>query len=231
MNLYGWSLSAFKEALASKSTAVLRKATALVEETLTTEPAISRAKAWLCTLIVSGFPLRQDRTLSAGPADGGLLTVQMETEFHAFAIYCLVRAIARDEWLDLSAESSSWKHPAVVELYQELRASGFTRSKGCSIQALTCMASLIDGSPLFGDSFRTDWSFYTIFSNQELAAMIPVLQAAVGFRRPLPEGYPEELIKNAITGLSEDGKKFVADLVKWFCRIQQAGQDAFIFWW
>jgi len=93
------------------------------------------------------------------------------------------------------------------------------------------MSNLSNGSPLFGDDFRTEWSFYTLFSNQELATMIPVFQAAADFKRPLPEGYPEELTKKMVTGLSEGGKDFVADLINWFGQIQRAGQDAFILWW
>jgi hypothetical protein len=31
--------------------------------------------------------------------------------------------------------------------------------------------------------------------------------------------------------LSDTGKKFVGDLIKWFGQIQQAGKDAFILWW
>jgi hypothetical protein len=84
---------------------------------------------------------------------------------------------------------------------------------------------------LFGDDFRTEWSFYTLFSNRELATMIPVFQAAADFRRTLPKDYPEELTKKMATGLSDASKEFVLDLIKWFGQIQQAGQDAFIFWW
>jgi hypothetical protein len=31
--------------------------------------------------------------------------------------------------------------------------------------------------------------------------------------------------------LSQGGKAFIADLIKWFSQIQQAGQGALIFWW
>jgi hypothetical protein len=231
MNLYGWSLPAFKLVLGSKDSAVLEKATALISKTLPNEPAQSKAKAWLRTLIENGHPLRQEREQSSELADGGLLTVQMETEVHVFAVYSLARAIARDDHLDLAGDSSHWAHPGVGALYRELASCGFTKSKSCGVQYFSWMSSLSNGSPLFGDDFRTPWSFYTLFSNLDLAAMIPVLQAAADFRRALPEGYPEELTKKMATGLSEDGKAFVLDLIKWFGKIRQAGQDAFILWW
>jgi hypothetical protein len=231
MNLYGWSLPAFKQVLGSKDPAVLEKATALISETLSKEAAQSKAKAWLHTLIENGFPLRQDRQTSLEPADGGLLTVQMETEAHVFTVYCLARAIAGDEQLDLASESSNWTHPMVGSLYRDLASCGFTKSKSCCIQYFSWMSDLSNGTPLFGDDFRTEWSFYTLFSNSDLAAMIPVFQAAADFRRTLPEGYPEELTKTMATGLSDAGKPFVLDLIKWFGKIQATGQDAFILWW
>jgi len=231
MNLYGWSLPAFKKALGSNDPSVLEKATALISETLPKEPAQSKAKAWLRTLIEKGFPFRQDREPSSEPADGGLLTVKMETEAHAFTVYCLARAISRREHLDLARESSNWTHPAVGALYRDLASCGFTKSKSCCVQYFSWMSGLSNGTPLFGDDFRTEWSFYTLFSNNDLATMIPIFQAAADFRRTLPEGYPEELTKKMATGLSDAGKEFVLDLINWFGQIQQAGQDALILWW
>jgi hypothetical protein len=93
------------------------------------------------------------------------------------------------------------------------------------------MWKLSNGSPIFGDEFRTQWSFYTLFSKQELTAMVPVFHAAVEYKRPLPEGYPEEHTKKMATGLPEGAKQFAGDLIKWFSAIQRAGQDAFILWW
>jgi hypothetical protein len=52
-----------------------------------------------------------------------------------------------------------------------------------------------------------------------------------GSARALPEGYPEEVPKTMATELSDGGKAFVLDLIKWFGQIQQAGQDVFILWW
>ncbi len=231
MNLYGWSLHSFTQVLGSKDAAVLETATARLCEAFRKEALPSKGKAWLRMLIDSGFPLRQDREPPVEPADGGLLTVQMETEVHAIAVYCLARAITREDHLDLAGESSHWAHPAVGSLYRELAACGFTRLKSCGIQYFTWMSKLSHGSPLFGDDFRTEWSFYTYFSNQELAAMIPVFQAAAEFNRPSPAGFPQEAVKQMATGLSPSGKKFIGNLIRWFEQIQQAGQDAFIVWW
>jgi hypothetical protein len=231
MNLYGWSLASFKEVLGSKNSALLEDATARLAKALPSEPGLSKAKAWLQTLIERGWPLQEDRAPPTAPSDGGLLTVQLETETHVFAVYCLARAIAQTEHLDLASESSDWQHPSAGALHRDLVACGFTRSRDCCVQYFSWMAKLSNGSPLFGDDFRSDWSIYSLFSNQELAAMIPVFQAAADFQRPLPQGYPEEAAKKMMTCLSEGGKEFIGNLIKWFGRIQQAGQDAFILWW
>jgi hypothetical protein len=231
MNLYGWSLSSFTQVLGSKDAAVLDAANADVVESLPNEPGLSRGKAWLRTLIEKGCPLRQEREPPAIPGDGGLLTMQMETEVHAIVVYCIVCAIARDEHLDLAEESSYWAHSSVGALYQELSTCGFSRSPQCGVQYFSWMSKLLHGAPLFGDDFRSDWSFYSVFSNQELAEMIPVFQAAAEFKRTLPADYPAEAKANIRLELSENGKRFIGDLIGWFRRIQQAGQDAFILWW
>ena len=93
------------------------------------------------------------------------------------------------------------------------------------------MENLNKGTPLFGEDFRTPWSFYTLFSNKDLANMIPTLRTAPEFQRILPENLPEEVRKQAATGLSERGHEFAANLIEWFSRIQTAEQDAFIMWW
>jgi hypothetical protein len=231
MNLYGWSLQAFRNVLGSNNNAVLQAATAHLSESLKEESALARGKAWLRTLIEAGFPLREDREPQSVPADGGLLTVQMETEAHAIVVYCIARAIRHDDFLDLSGESSHWAHPAVGTVYRELAQCGFTKSKQCPREYFGWMSNLSNGSPLFGDDFRTHWSYYSIFTNQELAAIIPVLQAAAEFQKSVPEGYPEEITKNLQLSLSDTGKEFVGDLITWFSQIQHAGQDAFILWW
>jgi hypothetical protein len=230
MNLYGWSFDSFTQVLGSKNDAVLKAAQARLSECLR-EPNLSKGKAWLTTLIETGFPLQRDRQPSAEPEEGGLLNVQMETEAHVFVVHCIARAIARDDYLDLALESSNWKHPAVSSLHNELAACDFKRSGKCPVEYFTWMWKLSNGSPIFGDDFRTDWSFYTLFGNQELAAMIPVFQAAQQYERSLPEYLPEEHKAKMRTSLSEGGKEFIGDLIKWFSAIQQAGQDAFILWW
>src|ERR1700722_20139319 len=134
MNLYGWHLSSFTKVLGSRDSTTLETAAARLNETLQKEPSRSTAMAWLRTLIEKGFPLRQDRYPQAEAADGGLLTVQMETEAHAFVVYCVMRAIAGADHLDLASESSSWAHPAVGSLYQDLASCDFTRSKNCNVK-------------------------------------------------------------------------------------------------
>ncbi|MEI8383696.1 MAG: hypothetical protein WCJ09_26515 [Planctomycetota bacterium] len=203
----------------------------LISETLPKEPARSQALGWLHTLVENGYPLWQDRKQSVEPADGDLLTVKMETEAHVFANFCLARAIASDGQLDLASVSSHWSQPAVGKLYRELASCGFTKSSECCVQYFSWMSGLSNGTPLFGDDFRTDWSFYTLFINSDLATMIPVFQAAADFQRTLPEGIPDEYARTMVACLSDGSKQFTQDLVNWFGQIQQAGQDAFILWW
>jgi hypothetical protein len=232
MNLYGWRFSSFTQALGGKNSALLDAAAARLSEAFPKDPvALAKARAWLQTLIESGFPLRQDRQPPSEPAAGGLLTAQMETALHVAVVHCLIRAIACADDLDLAIDSSSWKHPAVASLYNELSACKFHHSGKCPVEFHAWMCKLIDGSPIFGDDFRTSWEFYSWFSNAELAAIIPVFQAAEQFKRTLPENLPENYQAKVRTSLSEGGKQFIGDLIKWFGAIQRAGQDAFILWW
>jgi hypothetical protein len=230
MNLYGWSFDSFTHVLGRKNAAVLDAATARLSECLQ-EPDLAKGKAWLTTLIEKGFPLRKDRQPSPEPEGGGLLNVHMETEVHVFVLHSIARAIAHDDYLDLAAESSNWSHPAVGSLYNDLAACEFKRSGKCPVEYHTWMWKLSNGSPIFGDDFRTEWSFYSLFTNQELAAIIPVFQAAQQFKRSLPDNLPEDYRAKMKTTLSEGGKQFIGDLIKWFGAIQSAGQDAFILWW
>lgn len=231
MNLYGWRIPEFLRVIGSQDPAVLKRATSRVTESLSSGPAQSQAIAWLHTLVMKGYPLRWDREQAMEPAEGELLTVQMETEVHALTVYCLARAIAREEHLEFAGESSYWKHSAVGSLYRELEACGFTRSTSCDPLLFSGITSLENGRPLFGDDFRTEWSYYTWFTNSDLSAMISVFQAAVDYRRDIPEGVSEKFAKNGATSISDDAKQFVTDLNDWFQRIQVAGQDAFILWW
>jgi hypothetical protein len=231
MNLFGWSLRSFRDVLGSGNSSVLKAATQHLTESVRDEPALARSKAWLHKLVQDGFPLRDELGPRPEPADGGLVTVQMETQTHVYAVNSLVRAIRRDDFIDLSNESSNWKHPSVGALYQELSGCGFARSRQCCPEYFNWMSKLSNGSPLFGDDFRTEWSYYTFFVNEDLAAMIPVFQAAADFKRPLPEGMPAEVAGKFQTGLLESGKEFIGDLIKWFTQLQESGQDAFILWW
>jgi hypothetical protein len=231
MNLYGWSIQAFRDVLGSKDPSVLKAATEHLTESVRDEAALARSTAWLQTLIQNGFPLRYERGPRPEPTDGGLVTVQMETQTHVYAVNSLVRAIRRDDFLDLSSDSSNWKHPSVGALYRELSGCGFARSRQCCPDYFNWMSKLSNGSPLFGDDFRTEWSYYMFFINEDLAAMIPVFQAAADFKRPIPQGMPAEVASTFQISLSESGKEFIGNLIKWFTRLQQSGQDAFILWW
>jgi hypothetical protein len=236
MHLYGWSFGSFLDALGSKNAAVLSAATALLSEAIDNGATRARGQAWLKTLIETGFPLAKDRKPSPQPDGGGLMTMLVETEAHVFAIHSLVRAIARGNDLNLSEESQSWTHPAVSGLYNELASLGFSRPtnndpKRWFLDYIRWMSGLSNGTPLFGDDFRSEWSFYTCFNNPDLAAMIPVLQAATEFQKRLPDDMPEEVRREYKTSLSEGSKAFVTAFTKWLTQIQQAGQDAFILWW
>lgn len=231
MNLRGWCLSSFTHVLGSKDLAALDGALTRIAESMTREPARSKAAVWVRTLVNDGFPLRGDRGPAAEAADGGLLTIRAEAEYHAIAVHDLVRTIARPEHLDLACESSVWTHDAVGSLYRELAACGFTKSRQCPVQYFTWMSRLSGGSPLFGDEFRSDWSFYSWFGTQELADFVPMLRAATEFKRPRPPGLPPSMAERLPAELSEGGKQFADDLARWLGQLHAAGQDAFVLWW
>jgi hypothetical protein len=231
MNLYGWSFQAFCDVLGSKNQSVLKAATAQLSECLSDEADLARGKAWLRILIEDGHPFNKDRERPVPPTDGGLLTMQMETAAHIYGIHCIARAIARDDHLDLSMDSSSWSRPAVYNLWQELGDCRFTIKGGLPRDYYSWMVRFADGLPLFGDDFRTNWEFYSCFTNEELAGIIPIFKAASSFERKLPESFSEEDKAGMPSSLSEGGKRLINDLIKWFSQIQEAGQDAFIIWW
>jgi hypothetical protein len=231
MNLYGWSLKSFVKAIGSKNSTVLEAASILIAEGYEDKPELSKkGKAWLRTLINTGLPLRRDRGQPSVPADGGLMITRMETELHAWVIYCIVRALARGHCVDLAIDSSSYSHPSVLALWDDLKYCGFTGSKDCPWQIHLWMSQLSGGTPLFGDGFRSDWSYYTIFTSKDLAHMIPVFRAAAKFKRRVPSSIPREARKALQFTLSKGGKTFIAKLSRWFTQIQKAGQDAFIYW-
>lgn len=232
MNLYGWSVDAFRGVLGSKDPAVLESAMAVLCKSLREGPSLDRGKAWLRTLIEVGHPLRRDRTPDPIPDDGGLLIVRMEAEAHAFVVYSVAQAIRREEFLDLAGESSHWAHGAVGASYGEMSGSKFfTHGEDVDPQFFGLMTALTSGSPLFGDDFRTDWSFYSVLTRKELAILIQAFRAAIAYTRPLPANYPEAMAKSVRTRLSDTAKEFLGDLIGWFGQIEAAGQDALILWW
>jgi hypothetical protein len=232
MNIYGWSQDDFVAVVGSKNSSLIEKASAILSASLR-EPTLAKGQAWLRKLIMEGYPFRSEHKQPSEPEDGGLWTMQMETEAHAITMYCIARAISRDEHLNLASDSSYWSHPSVEAFYREAQSCQFPRSKDCPREYYTWMHQLGNGTPVFGDEFRSAWCFYTLFSNDELKSMIPVFQAAVDFERTLPEGIPPEIARHAQSmpdRFSDSGKNFARDLVKWFEQIQKADQDAFILW-
>jgi hypothetical protein len=235
MGVYASSLSSFTKVLGSKDFKVLKAASARLTEIFSDEAARTRALAWLRTLVQDGFPLKRDREPVSEPADGGLLTMRMETEAHLPVVYCIVEAISTDGLTNLGEKG--WGHPAVSSLFNELRACGFTdsmpflRSREFITNYYRWMHMLSNGTPLFGDDFRSSWSYYTWFTNKELANIIPVFRAAAKFRRPpLSSNMPNRLKRKMMMHLSKGGKEFIGDLIKWFGQIQKARKDAFIYW-
>jgi hypothetical protein len=231
INLYGWDFQRFRNLLGSGNSDALRVATDIFVESQKLESNVALGKAWLQTLIEKGFPLNQERDPPRVLSDGRLVTVQMETEVHAFVVYSIIRSINPDQYLDLSDESSIWKHQGVSALYNELAECGFHRTRDCPIELHTWMGKLIHGSPLFGDDFQTEWAFYTFFGNHDLAGIISGFRKAIAFERSIPEDYPDHLRNEIKTRLSEPSRKFAEKLCEWFDRVRLTGQDLFIFWW
>lgn len=228
LNLYGWNSDKFRQVLGSGNQEVLERSQSLVAEAFKKEELRDRGQGWLRTLINEKIQLRSERLPAQAPTDGGLLNVLMETEVHAIAVDCLRRAVTRADHLDLSMDSSSWSHPAVLNLHRELRTIDFNSSQHGDRRYWTWISVLSNGSPLFGDDFRSDWSYYSILSADDVAGFIPFLKAAVDFERKLPSWAPAG---EHPTSLSEMAKKFAMALCGWFEQIQQAGQEPFIIWW
>jgi hypothetical protein len=89
---------------------------------------------------------------------------------------------------------------------------------------------LSNGTPFFGDEFRTEWTYYTAFRHQELEPLIAFLRAAIEYTRVFSDKVPEELKSRVSTSLSEGGKRFAGDLADMFDQIRTVGQDAYILW-
>ena len=231
MNLYGCSFQGFLDVLGSKDASALSAAETCLCESLSDPVVLGKARAWLRRLIEEGYPLQSQRPQPSVSEDGSLLVTQLETELHAVVVYSLMRTLFKDTCLDLAVESSTWHYSAIVALDNELGACGFMRSKECPTMFIDWMSALTGGSPLFGDGFRSDWSFYTVLTNEELTSLIAALEVARKFEKHIPDNYPETFRKAAFTKLSDAGNKFAKELGDWLRRIQQAEQDAFIYWW
>lgn len=230
MHIYGWSFDTFREVLGSGDVRVLDQALEMVGKSWINEVDRPKGEAWLRTLIERGYPLCGERPPVTCPDDGGLATVRMETEIHIACIYYLSRVISGEGQLDLAGKSSFYTHGAMRSLDREMSASQFTKRMDCGVEFFRWMQALLCGNPLFGDQFRSYWSYYSHFRNEELAAMLPVFQQAIDFRRPFPEGYPEEMREKMTQCLSQSCKEYLRDLIEWFGEIEQAGHDTFIYW-
>ena len=231
MNLYGCDLKRFLDVLGSKNTSARSAAETCLSESLTNPVVLGKARAWLGRLIDEGYPLRSERPQPSVSEDGSLLVTQLETELHAVVVYSLMRTLFKDACLDLSRESSTWHYSAIVAFDNELGKCGFMRSKECPTMFIHWMSALTGGSPLFGDGFRSDWSFYTVLKNDELTSLVGAIETAQKFEKHIPDSYPETFRKASFTKLSDAGNQFARAFGGWLRRIQQAGQDAFIYWW
>ena len=226
LNLCGFELQAVLDVLGSGNAAVLAAASEQLSQAFSETAVHSKAEAWLKTLITVGCSLRTSRDLPTVGEDGGMLIMQMETEIHVFVINSIVRAVAKAHHKDLAINSSTYNYSAVTGLRNQLSACRFPVPK----EYWQWMHTLTSGTPLFADQFHSDWSFYSILTNGELAGFIPVLRAAANYERKLSEGVlPEQLPRSAVA-LSEAAKEFATQIAGWFEEIQAAGQDAFIIW-
>jgi hypothetical protein len=231
MNLYGCKLQSLIDAVGGNDYSIIESATKCLADVFHNDADFLKAKAWLRTLIYEGCPLRDSRQLPAVADDGGRLLSRMETEIHAFVVYAIVRSIARPEDHDFSSESSSWHHSAISALYDDLSTCGFTRSRQCPIRFHGWISAMSNGTPLFGDDFRTEWSFYSLLKNNDLSGLLAAFYVAMNYEREIPEMLPVEARVGLATRLSEAGRSLMADLSNWFTKIHEDGQDAFIFWW
>jgi len=226
LNLYGWSLQAFKQVVGSGNAEILEAATKHLSESLQ-EPQLSPAIAWLRMLILKGQPFRDQLPELKIPEDGSLLAMQLETEGHIFAVNSIKRAIARPEYLDLATDSSTWEIRSVDALMKAVTGIKMNVPR----EYWGWIYRLNHGTPLFGDDFRTSWSRYVIFEKDELPPMVNFFRSAAEYTRVLPDVYTEEMKRNTPTSLPEPGKRFVTELAGWFEQVHQAGQDLYIIWW
>jgi hypothetical protein len=231
MNLYGFTPTEVIDCIGSTDQNIQQDAKREVSRLLRAEADQAKARGWLRTIFGGrAVSLRKDRPALAVGDDGGLVITQVETEIHALALFGLVQAVRANRYLDISAESSHWHQKAVSSLYAEMSACGFFRSGNVPIEFHTWISQLIDGTPLFGDSFWSDWSYYSILERRELAQFGNVLQSAITYQREIPEEIPEDVARTITRTLSNQGKRFASDFSGWCSQLSQVGQDAFILW-
>lgn len=226
MHLFGCRLERVRAALGRGDAELLATGMAQLEAAYGGHGIPPPAATWLRTLLTSGPP----EPPAPDPDDGGLLVVRLETEHHATAACVLARTCSGPDCLDFTLESSERLDSEVAGLCEEMQACLFTRSIWCPPVLLRGMTALSVGTPLFGDDFRSDGALYTIFPHAELADLAAALQAAVDYRRVVPERVPAALLKSMKTELSPAAKSFAAELAEWFSRLRLAEQDAFVMW-
>ncbi len=100
-------------------------------------------------------------------------------------------------------------------LYNDLAACGFTKSTECPMELFRCLESLNHGTPLFGDDFRTDWSYYSLLPTNEVVGFIQALKVAVEFKRSIPDFIPEHLRETMVISLTDEAREFVTELSGW----------------
>jgi hypothetical protein len=230
MDLHGWKLQEFIDVIGSKNATVLERASAHLEELYkgAKDDDLSKALAWLHTLINEGHSLRWERERPAVAMDGALLAMQMEAGIHVNVIYSLVEAIRREEFLHPAFDS--WGQGVSTGLRNEFSACGFIGSRECSIEFLQALHRLDGGTPLFGDDFYTSWQYYSIIENDRIAALVQGFEGVLRFERKLPADIPDHIRERFKVRVSDDYKKLISDLIGWLGQIEQAGQDAFILW-
>ena len=230
MNLYGCSLVAIYEAIGSNSEVLLASASMMVTDLLRDDSERDNAIKWLGTLIQYGYPLKGVRSKPSAPEDGSLLVAHFETEAHILALHCLIQSIRKDNWGDLSERSSHWHRTAISALYKNLATCGCLKSSDCPTALFRCIEVLGNGSPLFGDDFYTDWSYYALIPQQDLIDFVRGLEFAITYAGPFSNDISRHTSDAAVTQLSDDGREFVNELSSWFTEIANLNQDAYVFW-
>ncbi|MCR9231397.1 MAG: hypothetical protein NXI29_10325 [bacterium] len=230
MNLYGCDLHAILNALGSQNQKLLEQACEQLSQVLDAGPECDKVQGWIQTLIETGPTLRLNRPVPEVPQSGDLLTCQMETELHVVGLDCLVKALRKEEHLNLAGESSFWNHGIISDLQQELSGCQFKPGNVDLLMYFNYFTVLSQGTPLFGDDFRSRWSYYTIIPHSELNDLLVVLQEALAYERSLPETMPEELRQHTPTQLTDEMASFVKEFLGWLTQLEQHEQDLYLLW-